>query len=309
MKIFYSDTFELPLPEKHRFPMAKYRRLRERIAESEEFLGCQLLVPAAATNRQLERVHQPAYIQRVIRGQLSELEIRRIGFPWSPALMERSRRSVGASIEAGRHAMADGAAVNLAGGTHHAFPDAGQGYCVFNDVAVAARVLQAEDRAEQILFIDLDVHQGNGTAAIAHPDPRLFAFSMHCEKNFPFRKSCGDLDVSLPPGTGDTVFLRALQQALRQIEGTFAPDMVFYLAGADPFAGDRLGQLKLSQRGLQRRDELVFEFCEKHRLPVAVAMAGGYAPNIEDIVDIHIATVRRSLQHFTLAGSRQHPII
>ena len=298
MKIFYSDTFELPLPEKHRFPMSKYRLLRERIAAASEFAEAQLLVPAGATDQELATVHNPDYIRRVIEGQLTDLEIRRIGFPWSPGLMERSRRSVGASIEAGRAALIDGASVNLAGGTHHAYPDAGQGYCVFNDAAVAARVLQQEKKIESALFIDLDVHQGNGTAAIAKDDERLFSFSMHCEKNFPFRKSTSDLDVSLPPGADDSQFLAALQTALAEIEQRFQPDLIFYLAGADPFEGDRLGHFKLTKAGLQERDKMVLQFCDKHRLPVATAMAGGYAPNIEDIVDIHYSTVRDCLHFF-----------
>ena len=297
MKIFYSDTFELPLPDKHRFPMAKYRRLRHRIADSPDFLQAELLVPAGATNEQLALVHDPHYVDRVIQGQLTDLEIRRIGFPWSLGLMERSRRSVGASIEAAQRALQESVSVNLAGGTHHAFPDAGQGYCVFNDAAVAARVLQQTDKVKNILFIDLDVHQGNGTAAIAHSDPTLFSFSMHCEKNFPFRKTQGDLDIPLPPHTGDAEFLRGLMQGLKTIEQQFEPDLVFYLAGADPYAGDRLGQLDVSKTGLRQRDEMVFQFCTRHNLPIAVAMAGGYAPDIDDIVDIHFATVCRALKH------------
>lgn len=297
MKIFYSDTFELPLPEKHRFPMAKYRLLRHRIAEAPEFSNAQLLVPAGATDEQLALVHEPDYINRVILGQLSDLEIRRIGFPWSSQLMERSRRSVGASIQAAEHATRESVAVNLAGGTHHAFPDAGQGYCVFNDAVVAARVLQRKGQVDQVLFIDLDVHQGNGTAAITATDPTLFSFSMHCEKNFPFRKTPSDLDVPLPTGTEDSAFLEALQHGLHDVKDRFQPDFVFYLAGADPFSGDRLGQLNLSKAGLKRRDEIVFDFCLENRLPLAVAMAGGYAPDVEDIVDIHFETVRQALHH------------
>ncbi len=303
MKIYYSDTFELPLPEKHRFPMSKYRLLRERIAGSAEFTMAHLQLPRAATDDQLVLVHHRQYVQRVADGQLTDLEIRRIGFPWSPELMERSRRSVGASIEAGRTAIHERVSVNLAGGTHHAFPDAGQGYCVFNDVVVAARVLQQEGLIKNALFIDLDVHQGNGTAAIAVTDESLFSFSMHCEKNFPFRKSTGDLDVSLPEKTEDEAFLQALSSALVTIEQKFDADIVFYLAGADPYAGDRLGHFRLTKNGLAKRDKLVFEFCHRHQLPVAVAMAGGYAPNIDDIVDIHFESVRQALEHFVELAS------
>lgn len=282
--------------------MAKYRRLRHRIADASEFQLAELLVPTGATDEQLALVHDPEYVARVIQGELTDLEIRRIGFPWSPGLMERSRRSVGASIEAAQRALQESVSVNLAGGTHHAFPDAGQGYCVFNDAAVAARVLQQANRVKNVLFIDLDVHQGNGTAAIARPDPTLFSFSMHCEKNFPFRKTQGDLDVSLPPDTGDDDFLRALLMGLETIEQQFEPDLVFYLAGADPYEGDRLGQLQVSKTGLSQRDEIVFQYCTRHQLPIAVAMAGGYAPNIDDIVDIHFATVCRALQHHQMTA-------
>ncbi len=294
MKVFYSDTFELPLPENHRFPMAKYRLLRERIAEL-QLVDLQLLIPDPATDAQLALVHHAEYLQRATEGELTELEIRRIGFPWSPQMVERSRRSVGASIAAGRAALDEGVGVNLAGGTHHAFPDAGQGYCVFNDAAVAARQLQREGRAQQVLFIDLDVHQGNGTAAIARSDPTLFSFSMHCEKNFPFRKESGDLDIPLPAGAGDDRFLETLEQTLQRMPRTFQPDLVFYLAGADPYAGDRLGQLALSKTGLRQRDGLVFDYCRSESLPCAVAMSGGYAPQIDDIVDIHFATVMAAL--------------
>jgi acetoin utilization deacetylase AcuC-like enzyme len=295
VKLFYSDTFELPLPTGHRFPMAKYRLLRERIEAARPF-GAELRVPAAATDEQLGLVHTADYIHRVVHGQLDDLEIRRIGFPWSERMVERSRRSVGASIEAGKAALDDGLAVNLAGGTHHAMPDGGQGYCVFNDVAVAARVLQKAGRVQDVLFIDLDVHQGNGTAAIAAGDPTLFAFSIHCGKNFPFRKAAGDLDVELPEGTGDAAYLNALATALETVRSRFAADLVFYLAGADPYAGDRLGRLALSMAGLRERDRMVFEFCRREALPCAVSMSGGYARNVDEIVAIHFATVMTALE-------------
>ncbi|MGI9515631.1 MAG: histone deacetylase family protein [Pirellulaceae bacterium] len=303
MKVFYSDTFELPLPENHRFPMSKYRLLRERIAASDEFKQAELLIPPAATDEQILLVHDRLWLDKVVSGQLTDLEERRIGFPWSPKMVERSRRSVGASIAAGRAALDQGTGVNLAGGTHHAFPDAGQGYCVFNDTLVAARVLQQEQLIQQVLFIDLDVHQGNGTAAVARQDPGLFSFSMHCEKNFPFRKSISDLDISLPPGTGDEEFLSRLDQALMEIAIRVEADFVFYLAGADPYEGDRLGQLGLTKQGLEARDRMVFEFCQTRGLPVAVAMAGGYAPEISDIVDIHFSTVRTALDFHALKSA------
>ncbi len=292
MKIYYSDTFDLPLPETHRFPMAKYRLLRQRVAESGEFSDCELLVPEAATDQQLLLVHQPGYVERVAAGRLTALEIRRIGFPWSPQLVERSRRSVGASIAAARAALTGGVAVNLAGGTHHAFPDSGQGYCVFNDVAVAARTMQHEGAVRRVLFVDCDVHQGNGTAAIAQHDATLFAFSIHCQRNYPFRTTRGDLDVSLREGATDDEYLRALTDGLQVVAGQFDPELVFYLAGADAYGGDRLGKLNLTKCGLQHRDQIVMSYFGQRHIPLVVCMAGGYAPEIDDIVDIHFATVR-----------------
>ncbi len=295
MKVFYSDTFELPLPASHRFPMAKYRLLRERIVGA-AIADIDLQIPDAARDDQLLLAHAPDYVSRVTAGELSALEVRRIGFPWSPQMVERSRRSVGASIAAGLAALDEGVAVNLAGGTHHAMPDSGQGYCVFNDAAVAARVLQGANRARNVLFIDLDVHQGNGTATAAAGDKTLFAFSIHCEKNFPFRKTPGDLDIALPERTGDDVYLKSLESSLELIRWRFRADAAFYLAGADPFAGDRLGRLSLSKDGLRERDRMVLEFCRCESIPCAVAMSGGYAPNVDDIVDIHFATVLTAVE-------------
>ncbi len=295
MDLFYSDTFELPLPAGHRFPMAKYRRLRERVAESGLLERNRLLIPVAATREELERVHDPEYVRRVFQGELDEREIRRIGFPWSARMVERSCRSSGASIAAARAALRDGIGINLAGGTHHAMPDSGGGYCVFNDVCVAARAVQAGweggPRVRKVLFVDLDVHQGNGTAAVARGDATLFAFSVHCNRNYPFRKTAGDLDIELEPGTGDEEYLAAVERGLDQILAVFQPDLAFYLAGADPWSGDRLGQFALSKEGLRQRDELVLDWLLGCGIPVSVAMAGGYAPNVEDIVDIHLQTI------------------
>jgi acetoin utilization deacetylase AcuC-like enzyme len=297
MKLFYSDTFELPLPAGHRFPMAKYGRLRERVLAAAWSGACQLELPPAATDTELLLVHCPEYLRRVTQGELSVLEQKRIGFPWSEKMVERCRRSTGASIAASQAALPDRVAVNMAGGTHHAMPDAGSGYCVFNDVAVAARVLQEQWSVERVLFIDLDVHQGNGTAAVTAADPTLFSFSMHGDNNFPFRKTPSDLDVALPDGTSDDDYLAALQTALSKIETVFKPDFVFYVAGADAWEGDRLGKLRLSKAGLKTRDVMVFDWCRARQLPVSVCMAGGYAPNIDDIVDIHFATIETAHQY------------
>lgn len=299
MKLFYSDTFELPLPAKHRFPMSKYTLLRERLWKTPHVTQhCQLLLPPAATDEQLKLVHNAGYVDAVKSGSLSDLEQRRIGFPWSKKMVERSRRSTGASIAAGQSACEDGIAINLAGGTHHSFPDNGQGYCVFNDVAVAARTLQQQGTIKNALIIDLDVHQGNGTASIAKNDISLFSFSMHCDKNYPFQKTNGDFDIPLPAGTDDSRYLEELDAALQLIDRSFEADMVFYLAGADPFSDDRLGLLDLSKSGLAQRDELVIRYAREKGMPLAIAMAGGYAPNVMDIVDIHFSTVVLALEQF-----------
>lgn len=296
MKLFYSDVFELPLPSGHRFPMSKYTRLRERIANELTHRGAELHLPPAATDEQILLVHDRGYLDRVKYGGLSSLEQRRIGFPWSLKMVERSRRSTGATIAAGRAALNDGIAFNLAGGTHHAFADRGQGFCVFNDSCVAARVIQSESRVRDVMIIDCDVHQGNGTAAITADDDSIFTFSIQCESNFPFKKTFGDIDINLPQGTEDAEYLDAMRNGIDLAFSRFEPQLVFYLAGADPFEGDRLGQLSLSKSGLRQRDRWLFDFCRHRNIPVSVAMAGGYANDVNDIVDIHFATVEAGLE-------------
>jgi len=291
MKAFYSDHFTLPLPEGHRFPMAKYSFLRQRVMEAGLFAPGELQEARPAGDDQLLLAHDPDYVERVVNGRLTEKEVRRIGFPWSPEMVERSRRSVGATIQAARAALAEGFGANLAGGTHHAYPDHGEGFCVFNDVAVAARVLQAEGRVRQVLVIDCDVHQGNGTAAIFANDPSVFTFSIHGAKNFPFHKEVSDLDIALPDGAGDEVYLEALERGLQEALERAGAGLAFYLAGADPFQGDRLGRLALTKEGLVRRDRLVFTACRDQGLPLAITMSGGYATRVEDIVEIHFNTL------------------
>lgn len=295
MKLFYTDHFVLPLPPDHRFPMQKYALLRQRVVESGLFAPEELKVPEAATDEEITRAHDRDYLHRVEHGLLTYQEIRRIGFPWSPQLAERARRSSGATIAACRAALEDGFAVNLAGGTHHAFRDAGQGFCVFNDSAIAARAMQAEGRVRRVVIIDCDVHQGNGTAAILAGDPTVFTFSIHGAKNFPFHKKQSDLDVELADGADDATYLAALEQGLQQALGQAWAELAIYLAGADPYVGDRLGRLALSKNGLAERDCLVFAACQAAGLPVAITMAGGYAPQIEDIVDIHFQTIRTAV--------------
>ncbi len=300
VNVFCTDSFPLPLPPGHRFPVEKYRLLRHRVAQ---LLGPQvhLAIPPAATDDQLVRAHHPDYVAQVCGGRLSPLQQRRIGFPWSLALIERARRSTGATLAAARDALQTGIGVNLAGGTHHASATAGQGFCVFNDVAVAALVLQAEGRIRRAVVIDCDVHQGNGTAAIFAEDPTVFTFSIHGDRNFPFAKTAGDLDLGLPDGTGDQAYLDALAGALESAIPWETADCVFYLAGADPYAHDRWGRLKLTPAGLQTRDQMVFRACQAAGLPVVVTMAGGYARDIRDTVEIQATTVATAC-HLLAAG-------
>jgi acetoin utilization deacetylase AcuC-like enzyme len=291
MQIFTSDTFVLPLPAGHRFPMQKYALLRERVAAAELVAPEQQRLPAPASDEELLRAHTAGYIGRVRDGQLSAQEIRRIGFPWSPQMVERSRRSAGATIAACRAALSEGVGVNLAGGTHHAFADAGSGYCVFNDSAVAARAMQVEGRICRAVIIDGDVHQGDGTAAILQGDETIFTLSIHAEKNFPFRKQRSDLDIELPDGTEDNAYLDALERGVIQAIEQSHADLAIYLAGADPYYDDRLGRLSLTKAGLAERDRVVFHYCKRAGLPLAISMAGGYARTIADTVDIHFQTV------------------
>ena len=301
MKIFYHDHFVLPLPAGHRFPMSKYALLRQRVEETSLAPPHHMQVPQGASDNQLRLAHTPDYVERIKTGALDRKEVRRIGFPWSPQLVERSRRSVGSTIAAARWALREGVAVNLAGGTHHAGPDWGQGYCVFNDAAVAARVMQQEGLAQRVVVLDCDVHQGNGTAAIAANDATIFTFSIHGARNFPFRKEPGDLDIGLEDGTEDEAYLEAVQWGVRRALSEAGADLAIYLAGADPYVGDRLGRLALRKEGLMQRDRLVFELCGRAGLPVAVTMAGGYAQRVEDTAEIHFQTVQAAAEHHEMA--------
>lgn len=312
MDLFYTDIFELPLPVGHQFPMSKYRRLREELLARGIASREQLLIPPAASDEQLCRVHCSDYVRRVVEGRLSRDEIRRIGFPWSPGMVERSRRSVGATIAATASALSSGIAANLAGGTHHASIDRGQGYCVFNDAAVAIREHQWAGLVHRTIVIDCDIHQGNGTAAIFAHDDSVFTLSVHMARGFPLRKEQGSLDVPLPEGTGDDEYLVQLEAALHQAWQRGPYDLAIYLAGADPYAGDALGHFRLTKPGLLERDRMVIDGCLEQRVPLAIAMAGGYAPNVSDIVDIHAATLelasarQRQLARFE-AGGRPCP--
>jgi acetoin utilization deacetylase AcuC-like enzyme len=298
VQVYHCDTFVLPLPEKHRFPMKKYEQLRLAVS------GCEMLssqvslcLPPAATDQQLTLVHCPDYLNALKTGQLDRKVERSIGFPYSPALLERSRRSVGATLAACRSALKSKVAVNLAGGTHHAFHDRGEGFCVFNDSAVAIRTLQSERLIDRALVIDTDVHQGNGTAAIFGQDDSVYTFSIHGAKNFPFRKETSDLDVALPDETDDETYLDALEIALSKLQNV-PSDVIIFQSGADPYLGDKLGRLSLSKEGLRERDRLVLSWIAQRHVPVAVTMGGGYAPRVEDIVDIHLETVREAYRSY-----------
>ena len=300
MQVFYANQFVLPLPQGHRFPMEKYRLLRDRLAA---VLPDITLAPAEpASDGELALVHTPAYIQAITDGTVDPVIVREIGFPWSPAMAERARRSVGATIAACRAALREGIAANVAGGTHHASADRGGGFCVFNDAAVAARLMQAEQgrtrrQPLRVAIIDLDVHQGNGTARIFRDDPSVFTLSLHGQKNFPFRKEPGDLDVDLPDGTGDDAYLQALERALDELAQRFDPGFVIYLAGADPHEGDRLGRLKLTWDGLEARDRRVFDWAWQRGLPLAFAMAGGYGRELADTVRVQVNTFGAALDY------------
>lgn len=290
MQVFYADTFAIALPDGHRFPTEKYRLLRERLlAEDREDL--QFAEAPRIDADHLLLVHDAGYVARVVEGRLETREIRALGFPWSEGLVERSLRSVGGTWAACCAALADRCGVTLSGGTHHADASNGAGYCVFNDAAVATRALQSAGRVKRALIMDCDVHQGDGSARIFDGDGSVFTVSLHGARNYPFRKARSTIDIEFPDGTGDDTYLDALSNCLGEIAGRFDPDLVIYLAGADPFHGDTLGRLSLSQEGLRERDRRVLSFCRKNRWPVAICMAGGYAKPIGDTVAIHANTV------------------
>ena len=276
--------------------MEKYRLLREAVQACGLIPVGDLVAPEPATDEQILQAHGDAYVERVKTGQLTDSEIRRIGFPWTPQLVKRTRCSVGGTIAACRAALRDGLAVNLAGGTHHAFRDHGQGYCIFNDSVIAVRAMQAEGRLARAVILDGDVHQGNGTASIAADDSTIFTLSVHSERNFPWRKERSDLDIGLEDGTGDVAYLDALDSGVRQALRLSSPDLAVYLAGADPYHDDRLGRLAVSKSGLAERDRLVFELCGRAAIPVATVMGGGYARRVEDTVQIHLQTVRAAVE-------------
>ena len=316
MLAFHSTQFVLPLPPGHSFPMDKYRLLHDAVAAT--LPGVRMAEAAPASEGELALAHEPGWIEAVFNGTTSAAQQREIGFPWSPRMVDRARRSVGSTISAARAALLadEGVAANLAGGTHHAYAHKGSGYCVFNDVAVAARLMQAEWHRRhgpqrpglRVWVIDLDVHQGNGSAHIFRDDSSVFTLSLHGERNFPLRKEASDLDVELPDGCTDAPYLDALDRALAESlirQRAAPPRLAFYVAGADPHEGDRLGRLKLSSEGLAERDRRVFECLHRHGIPVAVSMAGGYGRDTAITVEVHRRTLAAAFDSWQRWRPRQ----
>lgn len=291
LPLVYSPDYVAPLPPRHRFPMPKFGRIYEVLIQDGLATPDQFHCPEVAPTSWLERVHSPAYVAGFCQGTLSAQALRRIGLPWHPQLVLRTRTAVAGTVLTAQLALKHGLACNTAGGTHHAHPEFGSGFCIFNDLAVAARVVQSQGLAHQILIVDLDVHQGDGTAAAFADDPSVFTFSMHCEKNFPFRKTAGDLDMGLAVDTADEAYLAALAAVLPDLLSRVAPDLVLYDAGVDPHRADRLGKLALSDRGLYQRDRYVLSLCTGRGIPVATVVGGGYAR------DITLLARRHSLVH------------
>ncbi|MFN7950016.1 MAG: histone deacetylase [Blastocatellia bacterium] len=296
MRICYSDHYQIPLSPTHPFPITKYKMARDRLLAEGTITHWHLTDPGLAAHEDILLVHDQDYWFRCANGALTAAEVRRIGFPWSPALVRRSRAAAQGTITAACNALRDGIASNLAGGTHHAFPDHGEGYCVLNDIAIATRVLQRDGLARRVVVIDCDVHQGNGTAAIFNGDPEVFTFSMHGEKNFPLRKEVSRLDLSLPDGTRNDEYLKVLSEYVPAILREHQPDIVFYQAGVDPHERDRLGRMKLTLEGLRQRDQFVIAACRTAGVPVVTTMGGGYGKDISDTVEGHCNTVRVALE-------------
>jgi acetoin utilization deacetylase AcuC-like enzyme len=288
----YSDQYLIDLPANHPFPIQKYRLIREQLLAEGTLRAEELLEPTLASPVDICLVHLKEYWAQLCAGTLSEAAVRRLGLPWSEALVRRSQASVQGTLTAARIAIREQVGIHLAGGTHHAFPDHGEGYCVLNDIAIAIRALQRDAWMQRMAVIDCDVHQGNGTAAVFAGEPDVFTFSIHGTNNFPLRKVPGSLDIALPDGTADEGYLQVLEPAVGQILTEFQPGLVFYQAGVDPHERDRLGRLRLSHEGLRRRDAFVLTACRDAGVPVAVTLGGGYGQDLRDTVEAHCNTVR-----------------
>ena len=292
MRAFYSDHYVIALPEGHQFPIIKYAMIRQRLDAEKTLAPSRVSEPMPAGRDEILLVHTEDYYDRLVAGRLSEREIRRLGLPWSEALVGRSRLSVAGTLAAARAALIDGVGANLGGGTHHAFADHGEGFCVLNDIAVAIRALRAEGFIRRAAVVDCDVHQGNGTAAIFATDPEVFTLSLHGEKNYPLLKQQSTVDVALADGTEDEEYLSLLAHHLAIALDRFRPDIVFYQSGVDPYRDDRLGRLALTFDGLKRRDLMVFQECRARALPCVITLGGGYARKVSDTVEAHCNTMR-----------------
>lgn len=290
-RVFYSPYYFAEIGEGHVFPIKKFELVRERLIAEGTLRADEIAEPEPAAVDDLLLVHTEDYITRLIAGELTAKEIRKLGLPWSESLVRRSLHAISGSINAARHSLVDGVSSNLAGGTHHAYPDRGEGFCVLNDVAVAIRVLQRDGLAKRFLIIDCDVHQGNGTAFIFKDSTEVFTFSMHGAKNYPLFKETSTLDIELDDKTSDDEFLQTLSEVLPRVI-THDPDLIFYLAGADPYENDKLGRLSLSKDGLRKRDEMVLDFAKSYGVPIVTTLSGGYAEDISDTVEIHCNTIR-----------------
>jgi acetoin utilization deacetylase AcuC-like enzyme len=292
LKIFYSDTFDFPLHDGQDFLISKYKQLIDKIIATGLAQPEELLIPPGASNAQITRVHTPDYVDHLLKGTLSPREIREVGLPWSAQIIERARVTAGATIETCRWSLTDGVALHLGGGTHHAFADRAKGFCWLNDCAIAAKAMIAEGLVKKVLILDCDVHQGDGTAAIFRNDPDIFTFSIHASSTYPYHKEASDLDIELPVDTLDQNYLRALEKGIKSVLQNFKPDLVIYLAGADIFEDDRYGCLALSHQGIGLRDQLVLNCFAATKTPIAVTLAGGYAKDIQETVQIHFQTVK-----------------
>lgn len=304
MDVYYSDKYTLELPEGNRFPMTKYALLRAYLMDHQILKPDELKLSPLASDEILALAHTTDYIEAVRTGTVSVEIIKRIGFPWSKALYERSCATVGGALSAAKSALRDGIAGNLAGGTHHAHADRGEGYCVFNDIAVVTRYLQKESLAKRIAIIDLDVHQGNGNSSILKNDSGVFVFSIHGEKNYPFKKIPSHLDIALPEGATDEMFLSALEAGMKEVSD-FSPDFIFYQMGVDPLKEDTLGKMDLTFEGLMKRDEVVLQFAKTRGLPLSLALGGGYAKPIELTVEAYANTYRVAKRVYGSVGARK----
>ncbi len=293
MKVAFSPIYVYQqLPANHRFPMEKYELLPQQLLYEGTLSENDFFHPQRLSEEQILRTHTADYLNKLKSGSLSRKEIRATGFPFHQSLVERGRHIAHGTLECAYHAMQDGVSLNIAGGTHHAFADKGEGFCIFNDIAIASNELLHRQEVNKILIIDLDVHQGNGTASIFRDEPRVFTFSMHCQHNYPLQKEQSDLDIGLPDKTTDKAYLEKLMQVLPGLLEEQQPDIAFYLSGVDVIASDKLGRLALTKDGCKKRDELVFQECEKRNIPVAVSMGGGYSHRITDIIEAHANTYR-----------------